>query len=53
MNQNKLNKIIEAEDELHYLQNILEYCDNEGVDLESAIQDRITSLYDKIEKYEK
>ena len=40
---------IELEDELHYLQNLMEYADEEGKDLETVIQDKIEWLYNELD----
>lgn len=49
----RLEKITRLEDELHYLQNIVEYCDNEDITLEAAVHNKIADLYAEIEKLER
>ena len=47
--QELLEREAEFLDELHYLQNILEYQEETGKTLEEIIQDRINDIYDELD----
>lgn len=53
MNNELVKKIVELEDERNYLRNLLEYADEEGIDVETVIYDKLEYLQDELEKLEK
>lgn len=48
-NKELLEREAEYLDELHYLQNILEYQEETGKSLEEIIQDRIEDIYNELD----
>lgn len=53
MDQKLVKQIVELEDERNYLRNLMEYADEEGIDIETAIYNRLESLQDELERLEK
>lgn len=53
MDKDKLiKKIVELEDERHYLQNLIEYAEENDMSVEDVISNKIAELYEEQEKLE-
>ena len=53
MDQELVRQIVELEDERNYLRNLMEYADEEGIDIETAIYNRLESLQDELDRLQK
>ena len=53
MNNELIKQIVELEDERNYLRNLLEYADEEGIDVETAIHNKLDYIQNELEKLEK
>ena len=52
MDNELVKKIVELEDEKNYLRNLLEYADEEGLDLETVILNKINYCQEELDKLE-
>ena len=52
MDEELVKRIVELEDERNYLRNLIEYADEEGLDLETVIYNKLGNLQDELDKLE-
>lgn len=52
MDNELVKQIVELEDERNYLRNLLEYAEEEGLDLETVILNKLDYLQNKIDQLE-
>ncbi len=52
MDNELVKQIVELEDERNYLRNLIEYADEEGLDLETVILEKIDYCQEEIAKLE-